>query len=948
MDKQVIPMTYVTITEEQFDAFITPLGYSPIQKEGVKEKVYAKYYSDVYILIYSTLENGITRDVGTDAIKSLITSKSLNMAIGGTTKTLRTGTVESVLARLSQKLTELESKAIILDTIYSKLPIYTFNTYIDLAAHIDQIVLILTGTKKGKTNNGDPKIRVTFRTNCMKPDTTPYFISFTTKTDNIEDIIDLTDTPGHMYQIISMTNKVEDFESRSGCYITLGDYGFIWNKRDLYLTDLDDSEMSKLPEPKKIPKSIETPLINTSDDPCDNCDEYGQDCYTCSSNKEELTIPDNNLTPTTETYLKDKYTFSLNPMQDEVWQSNAIQNGDNLIVASPTASGKTLVAELAIIKSLNDLKPAIYLTPMKALAEEKYTDWSTLFPTHDIVILTGDYELTEKQKKELKFADIIIMTYEMLNSRCTKFKTEQNNWLKDVGTLIVDEAHLISSPGRGDKLEVSIMQFTFISPSCQILLLSATLSHLQELVNWITLLTDRKTILIESTYRPCALNISHHEFNDYKGVWDFNEKFKVTIDIINKNPLDKYIVFCSSRKDSKQTAERLHDLGYKAEFHNATLTLNERKDIERQFREKDLQIISATPTLAVGVNMPAKRVIIQSVFRGLNEISSMEVQQCCGRAGRPKYDTEGYAHIILPRSQFNIQKARIRHVELTSVLSETRDLLFHLNNQIYMGEIQTEKQAMDWWKRTFAFAINQSSIDIILHLGTLKTLGFVEEIGEDKLLRSTKIGKISAMLYHYPDDVLIWKNKFNRIVKESLFNSDIDIAQAMVSMTQVESAYYIAKDEKPDVDKFISDYLPGTVTTQQERIHAKYAMHNFWALTDKGMKSVINNIRRDSDRIIACIQMIDAFHGWEEKTEWDMLSLRIKHGVPRNAVGLVRIQGVGRKRALALLKHNIHNANDIIKHDKTVKILFGYKIGNQIIKSAKYITGKKKIVQLRM
>ena len=118
--------------------------------------------------------------------------------------------------------------------------------------------------------------------------------------------------------------------------------------------------------------------------------------------------------------------LNLNPMQKKVVNAGLLTTPNNFIVSSPTASGKTIIAELVIDQTLQQGKKAVYVAPLKSLAEEKFSDFSETFPKSKITVLTSDYDnLTTKRQREISSSDIIIMTNEMLQSRTTKFKAEK-------------------------------------------------------------------------------------------------------------------------------------------------------------------------------------------------------------------------------------------------------------------------------------------------------------------------------------------------------------------------------------------------------------------------------------------------------------------------------------------------------------------------------------------
>ena len=129
-----------------------------------------------------------------------------------------------------------------------------------------------------------------------------------------------------------------------------------------------------------------------------------------------------------------------------------------------------------------------------------------------ISICTGDYRLTSERKKELEQSNIILMTSEMLNSRCRNMNSEHNDWLKQVHTIIVDESHLLTVPGRGDHLEVGLMNFLELSPTARVIFLSATMPNVNEIADWISY----------TVFQHCAESSDCRSLNTHSGLSELN------------------------------------------------------------------------------------------------------------------------------------------------------------------------------------------------------------------------------------------------------------------------------------------------------------------------------------------------------------------------------------------------------------------------------------------
>ena len=358
----------------------------------------------------------------------------------------------------------------------------------------------------------------------------------------------------------------------------------------------------------------------------------------------------------------------LNPVQ-QLSVDNDLLMGVNQVVAAATASGKTLIAEIATLNTVRKGKKVVFIVPLKALASEKFEDFKKKYKSLGlrVAMSIGDYD---KGETWLANFDLIICTSEKLDS----LLRHRIDWINDIGLVVVDEIHLLGNSGRGATLEMVLTRLRQkISP--EVLGLSATISNYKELADWLSAKP------LKSDWRPVKLykGVSFGKMVDFKPEYSMTLKeegiFGLIEDTIEQNK--QALVFVSSRRNAEAAAEQfgqivaeklnldndenLEKIARRGQgsleksskqcrrlakcirtgtaFHHAGLLYSQRKLVEDSFKDKKIKIIVATPTLAWGVNLPASRVIIRDLKRfnmgyGMAWIPVMDVEQMCGRAYR--------------------------------------------------------------------------------------------------------------------------------------------------------------------------------------------------------------------------------------------------------------------------------------------------------------------------
>ena len=445
----------------------------------------------------------------------------------------------------------------------------------------------------------------------------------------------------------------------------------------------------------------------------------------------------------------------LYPPQEAAVEAGVV-DGESLVAAVPTASGKTLIAELAMLAAIERGGKALYIVPLRALASEKKTEFER-WEDHGVTVgvSTGNYE---SDGEWLATRDIIVATSEKVDSLIRNGAP----WIDDLTCVVSDEVHLVDDPHRGPTLEVTLAKLRKVNPGLQTVALSATVGNADVIADWLD------AGLVESDWRPIDLRMGVH----FGNAIDFADGSKREVPVergedqtarLVADALDTQedgqggssLVFVNSRRNAESSARKLTDVtgprltdderdrlrelaeeirgvsdtdtsedladavAQGSAFHHAGLASEHRSLVEDAFRDRLIKCISATPTLAAGVNTPARRVIVRDwrrydgEFGGMKPLDVLEVHQMCGRAGRPGLDPYGEAVLLANdadtkeelferylwadpepvRSKLAAEPALRTHVLATvaSGFASTRDgLLAFLDNTLYAAQTDDE------------------------------------------------------------------------------------------------------------------------------------------------------------------------------------------------------------------------------------------------------------------
>jgi len=452
-----------------------------------------------------------------------------------------------------------------------------------------------------------------------------------------------------------------------------------------------------------------------------------------------------------------------------------VADDQRVVAALPTASGKTFVAQLAMLTADG---PALYVVPLRALATEKYETFSEL-PGVSVGVATGDYDADDEAFAD---DDIVVATCEKVDSAIRNGA----GWVEQLACVVVDEVHLLDASGRGPTLEVTLAKLQRLCPDQQIVALSATVGNADEIADWL----DAE--LVQSTWRPVDLKTGVYD----DGAIAFEAGESHPIDAEDRSPttalvadaLDEggqSLVFVNSRREAQQLAAELADEEFAAApeiaeeigadattstgealasaaaggvaFHHAGLRAEHRSIVENAFRERDLRVLCATPTLAAGVNVPARRVIVRDTERftgeGYDPLPVLEVHQMFGRAGRPGLDPYGEA--VLVATGENADRLRERYVgaepePVESKLAAREPLRTHVLATVAGGFADSREGLRDVLASTF-FAHQRDESELVDL--TDEVLAYLDATGmlrRDGGLAATDLGRLVSRVYVDP------------------------------------------------------------------------------------------------------------------------------------------------------------------------------------------------------
>ncbi len=666
----------------------------------------------------------------------------------------------------------------------------------------------------------------------------------------------------------------------------------------------------------------------------------------------------------------------LYPPQVEAVQKGLLKS-KNILMSVPTAAGKTLMAELCMLKSiLQDNGRCLYIAPLKALASEKYEDFKRKYDSLgiNIGISVGDYDYLDKN---LQNYQILIATAEKVDSLLRSKAT----WLINSLTVVVlDEIHFINDNGRGPVLEILTARIKQLNPKIQILALSATVKNALQVAGWL------EAECVQSNWRPIPLKEGVYynqriQFNNYPNKIISEE----APDDLNQLALDtlrgrgQILIFVNSRRSAQAVAREVCSssakiltpdekkelmaiakeiVGSKSDatkicqklsdciihgvaFHHAGLKPHQRELVERNFKKNLIKIISCTPTLAAGVNLPARRAIIRDVKRfeagtGAAYIPVSEYKQCAGRAGRPQYDDYGEAVIMaktLSEAETLMDKFILADTEpIYSKLASESALRMHILASIAGGYVQDIKGMLEFFSHTFLHYQKMTGNLSELIEGIFEFLhreNFIDK--SESRFFATPLGNLTSRLYIDPFSAIIIRNGLKLIADKQIISlpgvihlisccPDTPLIMNSNKKAAEEAQKFISENERnfiltPKNCEILDDYffyLSTIKTTWLITTWVEEEKEDFLCeLFNIGPGDIYRHVESFERLLFAAERIAHLMHFRSLTFGLDNIKRRVRYGIKEELLELVSLRNVGRVRARILFDNGYKKLSDL-------------------------------------
>jgi helicase len=449
---------------------------------------------------------------------------------------------------------------------------------------------------------------------------------------------------------------------------------------------------------------------------------------------------------------------TLFPPQQQLLDARFLESRDHWLICAATGSGKTRMAEWAIEDTLKTGLRAGYIAPLRAIVEEKSSTWQTRFGAETVGLFTGRRTPGE-DSPDPQDERLLLFTPEKLASYLQGWRRHLA-WLSQLDLLVIDEFHLLGDKSRGATIECLLNRLQRINPFVRFIGLSGTLSNHGEIASWL----DAR--VFTSSWRPIPLE---HRTRHFKRATDKPELLlEEARDTLAQG--GKVLAFVNSRRRAEYLARFLQDAGINADFSHAGLDSGTRVATHDRMRDGATDVLVATSTVEMGVNFPARKVVIVDSWSfdgdAFAPISVQRYQQFAGRAGRPGLDTRGECVLFAPTWDGRVTAYATATPEpvksgLFSTDNLLREILYEVAGRLSVSERHLET--------------NFASRTLWRHQGGQNTLRhFVQNLVVDELIKErdkgdvtylscTPLGRVATQMLVSPRTVILLANLLRQI-----------------------------------------------------------------------------------------------------------------------------------------------------------------------------------------
>ena len=642
---------------------------------------------------------------------------------------------------------------------------------------------------------------------------------------------------------------------------------------------------------------------------------------------------------------------SLFPPQRDLLEQGFLESEDNWLICAPTGAGKTRMAEWALQRAVSRGYRGAYLAPLKAIMEERLDEWRKTQPDWKLGLFTGDSTRTSHRSGPSS-ETVLLFTPEKLAGYLQSWK-KHLPWLAELDAVVIDEIHLLGDANRGAALEAMIGRLQRINPFTRVIGLSGTLSNHEQIAKW---LRARSFV---SEWRPIPVA---QRIRRFKRATD---KTAILMDEVGSTVAagGRVLVFVNSRRRAESLATVLQNAGFSADCNHAGLTREQRDRSQGAMRAGDLQVMVATSTLEMGVNFPARKVVVHDAYcfdgERFEPLSIRRYRQFAGRAGRAGYDDQGEAVLLLPiwhrdGSRYLTGQSEPVRSALFSTQNLLREILTEIAGRLSISEEHLEANfaARTLWRA------QDGKRSLSLYVQHLVQSGLVKEKekGQHVYLSTTPLGRVAAQMAVSPSTAGLLVDFYRLVPQPTEFDilmvaclarettpklgfgfQEIDLmADALLQVPSVlletETEWFLSPGRGINEKSLLSAIKCATLLHQHtqgipvEKLAETYdaypadisllKTHLGWVLDAAGRFFGVLARPRNADAEAKEKETRSALSPHQQFAV--ELKRMVEYGIPRDALGLTEVPGVGPKRAQALVAIGIHTRAQFATSDASI------------------------------